>query len=548
MDRFIATLITLMLVGIGYVNAQNTLNLYQSDSSYDALQDSLSIALKTRKYEKAYSFVIDLNQRDSLSIETLSNCADCYIYLGKYDECIAFCDMWQSRCHDNAYNMFFLKIRGECHYYKKEYEQAFAYFEEYRGLLNEDGRNLSPYYISLYADMCHGMYKYAEAEKYYDAFLDEILGREGIELDNAYFSTQKEWIGMKLYDYAYNSFFMGNEEKGMYLLLLSVKCGNEYAEQDYAILNNCETVMMDLNLSNRILNQYKRVLEKHDFNYQNDYEPLNTPEKFWDEFSLGNPSVQKLRNALEKKKRPKMLQKAIDEVYSERGKMMFQLLNKCRPFEAGDMEAGIVRKLVGNNYSLNDFRIYPADDINAFATPYNQIYLTSGLVLQYHFKEHLLLGVCAHEMTHIRGLHSLIGLWKQYEKERRTRIAAGIVAGLYAASMAATSIYSAGNGVSFDQSFYDDIAVTSTNLYRAIDASSFYFQFKYSREQELEADLTAYRFCEAIGLGGYAYIMSLQLLRENDLYMKHDKTDDHPALAYRIAFLKWLYAMENKTN
>ena len=114
--------------------------------------------------------------------------------------------------------------------------------------------------------------------------------------------------------------------------------------------------------------------------------------------------------------------------------------------------------------------------------------------------------------------------------------------------MAATSIYSAGNGVSFDQSFYDDIAVTSTNLYRAIDASSFYFQFKYSREQELEADLTAYRFCEAIGLGGYAYIMSLQLLRENDLYMKHDKTDDHPALAYRIAFLKWLYAMENKTN
>ena len=166
MNRFIATLITLMLVGIGYVNAQNTLNLYQSDSSsYDALQDSLSITLKTRKYEKAYSFVINLNQRDSLSIETLSNCADCYIYLGKYDECIAFCDMWQSRCHDNAYNMFFLKIRGECHYYKKEYEQAFAYFEEYRGLLNEDGRNLSPYYISLYADMCHGMYKYAEAEK-----------------------------------------------------------------------------------------------------------------------------------------------------------------------------------------------------------------------------------------------------------------------------------------------------------------------------------------------------------------------------------------------
>lgn len=548
MNYLLTTLTTLVLCSISYARAQDTINLYHGNSDlYNTLSDSLFYALENREYNKAYSFVLELNQRDSLSRITLSNCADCYIYLDRYDECLEFCDKWQSRYPDEAYNIIFSPIRGECHYYKKEYEQALTYFEEYRNLLNEDGQNMSPYYISLYANMYHAMYKYEDAENYYNAFLNEILDREGIELENAYLSTQNEWLGIKLYDYAYNSFFMGNEAKGMYLLSLSAKCGNEYAEQDYGILSNCETIMMDLELPNKIENQYKRVLENHDFKYfsSND-DILNIPEDFWNEFALSNLSVQELQAALLKKKKPKMLQKAVNEIYSEREKMIFQLENKCRPFEVGGMETGIVKKLVGNNnYYLNDFRVYPADDINAFATPYNQIYLTSGLVLQYHFKEHLLMGVCAHEMTHIRGLHSLIGLWKQYEKERRTEIAAGIAAGLYAATMAATSIYSASNGVSYDQSYYDNIAETTTDLYRAIDGSSFYFQFKYSREQELEADLIAYRFCEAIGLGGYAYIMSLQLLEENDLYMKHDKTDDHPTLAYRIAFLKWLYTMEN---
>ena len=107
------------------------------------------------------------------------------------------------------------------------------------------------------------------------------------------------------------------------------------------------------------------------------------------------------------------------------------------------------------------------------------------------------------------------------------------------------AMYAASNGVGFDQSYYDDIAVTTTNLYTAIDGESFYYQFKYSRWQEIEADLMAYRFCEAIGLGGYSYIMALQLLNETDLYMKADRTDDHPTMAYRIAFLKWIYANEH---
>ena len=123
-----------------------------------------------------------------------------------------------------------------------------------------------------------------------------------------------------------------------------------------------------------------------------------------------------------------------------------------------------------------------------------------------------------------------------------------IAAGLYAATMTASAIYGANNGVSYNSSFYNNMAVTATNLYRTIYGTALYFQFKYAREQEIESDLIAYRFCEAIGIGGYAYIMALQLLDENDLYMRVDKTDNHPTLGYRIAFLKYIYSMEHSNR
>lgn len=138
-----------------------------------------------------------------------------------------------------------------------------------------------------------------------------------------------------------------------------------------------------------------------------------------------------------------------------------------------------------------------------------------------------------------------MGIWKQYEKEKKNEIIGGVAAGLYAATMTATTLYGAYNGVKYDKSHYDNIVLTSTNLFDAIESEAFYFKFKYSRSQEIQSDIMAYRFCEAIGVGGYAYIMALQLLGENDLYMKSEITDEHPTLAFRIALLKYIYQLDN---
>lgn len=55
----------------------------------------------------------------------------------------------------------------------------------------------------------------------------------------------------------------------------------------------------------------------------------------------------------------------------------------------------------------------------------------------------------------------------------------------------------------------------------------------------------AYRFCESIGLGGYAYIIALELLGNRQGYLKPDKTSDHPTNTYRIGLLKHLYSLEH---
>lgn len=397
------------------------------------------------------------------------------------------------------------------------------------------------------ADKCFNSFEYQTADSLYNDYLLNKIEREGLSLDNCYISANKETLGRALYNYAYNSFFMGNPGKGLYLLSLSDKCGNIWAKQDYAILSDCENSMAGINISGRIISQYRWILENHDYEFQTDSVKNNDIAKnFWENFTLSNNSVRELQIVLSQKKRPRVLTNAMYDILAAQDNISDRLKNECRPFKTGSTESDLISALGGGTSELRELRIYPAEEINAFATPYAQIYLTTGIVYRYHSMHALLLGVCAHEMTHIMGHHSLIELWKRYRKERKAKIAAGIVSGLYATSMAAASIYSASNGVS-NYTYNNSIATSASNLYRAIAGSSLYFQFKYSREQELEADLIAYRFCEAIGMGGYAYIMSLQLLAEDDLYLKHDKTDDHPTLAYRIAFLKWLYQKEHGT-
>ena len=116
----------------------------RSDSSaVDAFSDSLAYALNAGDYDKSYSYVLLLSQRDTLSSDALYDCAYCMMSKGKYEECLAFCDKWQNKIPDNNYEELFLPLRGECCYNLKDYDQALQYIIRYDQLLADMGERPS---------------------------------------------------------------------------------------------------------------------------------------------------------------------------------------------------------------------------------------------------------------------------------------------------------------------------------------------------------------------------------------------------------------------
>lgn len=545
MKKLLPFLILCLVLFPVTANVRDSLSVAVVDSVFiDTLPDSLFLAMSNRDYEKAYRFVRELDQRESLADSTLFNCAKCIMQVKKYNECLEFCAKWEKKLSEDNYESMLTPLKAECYFYQKDYNNAEKYLSQYESILNENGCKLSGYYLGLYSTVLYKLYRYIEADRTFDQFFRESLAEEGLQIDEVYMSVNNGYMGVKLYDYAYNSFFMGDEIKGMKLLYLSSLCGYKWASQDYSHLNKCATILMDVkrDIKNNVINQFVKYVDIYDFRYN--YDPnssANVAEDFWNCLLKENESYLQLQDKMTQEPKRKMLQKALYTLAKSKADIQYFLQEKCRPYRVGEIETSLVNQLVGGNKkALADFRIYPADNSNAFATPYGHIYLTSGIVLKYHFNNSLLIGICAHEMTHCLCQHSLVNLWKQYEKERRNRIIGGIAAGIYATTMAVSAGYGGSRG-NYDRVFND-----SLNLFTVISDASYYFQFKYSRLQEIESDLVAYRFCEALGIGGYAYIMALQLLDDNDMYMKADKSSNHPTLSYRISFLKWLYDREHR--
>ena len=520
--------------------AQDSAPIVIADSLFvDKLSDSLSLAMSNKNYEKAYKFVQVLDHQDSLSFSTLYQCAECIKQTGKYDECLAFCSKWEQKFPKNDYGSMFAPLKAECYFYHGDYNTTAEYLSQYEANLKEYELELPPYYLGLYSTTLHKLNRYAEADHAFDSYFNEFLAEEDLLISEVSISNHKTYLGLMLYDYAYNSFFMGNESKGMNLLKLSSQCGHKRAMQDYSHLSKCATVMTDMNLDSNLTYQFENYLDLYDFQY-NHTPNANISADFWRCMLKENTTYLELQDAMSKGTKSKPLQQALNVVASNKTKMQYYLNTKCQPYQVSDIEMGLVKQLVGGNtHTLTDFRIYPAGDANAFATPYGHIYLTSGLVLKYHLNNNLLLSICAHEITHYLCQHALVNLWKQYEKDQRNRIIGGIAAGLYAVA----AIAGAGSSAN-----YSGIVNNSLDLFTVISNASYYFQFKYSRSQEIESDLIAYRFCEAVGIGGYTYIMALQLLGENDLYMKANRTANHPTLSHRIAFLKWVYNKEHNVD
>lgn len=181
-------------------------------------------------------------------------------------------------------------------------------------------------------------------------------------------------------------------------------------------------------------------------------------------------------------------------------------------------------------------RIVKDDEPNAYALPDGRLFINSGLIRLDSLTYEGLLGVCAHEMAHYVLKHAATRFYKMEKKAKKNKILAGITAGVNVAAAG----YAASQGVDTD---WDKVNETITDLAKWAFENTEKYRYKYSREQELEADIVAYRFLECMGYGGENYIKVLESLQSKYSMLEHTTTNsDHPSTSFRIGLLKYMAA------
>ena len=257
------------------------------------------------------------------------------------------------------------------------------------------------------------------------------------------------------------------------------------------------------------------------------------PELFWDAVWRNNETLNKLYEAIEKKKSSaKAAQKDLYEAALFSADYYNNLpIRMDYQFVADTL---LKRICIQPIFKGAEMHIIESDEINAFACPNGKMYVTTASIMCDSIPIEGMLGICAHEAAHFILQHSLAGAYAFRKKEKKNKIIAGVVSAVDAAANA----YAQANGAVGDESWDNVNERIESNVIWAGN-NALRYRYKYSREQEIEADIIAYRFLEYMGLGGEHYINALKAIGyENDAY--YDETSDHPTTEFRVGLLEYL--------
>lgn len=259
----------------------------------------------------------------------------------------------------------------------------------------------------------------------------------------------------------------------------------------------------------------------------------NRPDLFWDAVWRNNENLNKLYDAITKKKSTAL--DAQKDLY-EAALFSADYYNNLQLDSEFQDIADTLFYVIGIRDVFPDAKIYVIydDQLNAFACPDGRLYLNSGLIMCKGIPVEGLFGICAHEAAHFLLQHSLVEAYAFRKKEKKNKIIAGVVSAVDAAANA----YAQANGAVGNESWDNVNERIESNIIWASD-NALKYRYKYSREQEIEADIIAYRFLEYMGLGGEHYINALKTIGyENDAY--YDDTSDHPTTEFRVGLLEYL--------
>lgn len=283
--------------------------------------------------------------------------------------------------------------------------------------------------------------------------------------------------------------------------------------------------------------EFRKFLGKHDIAEDVKGVPSNSSYEFWKTVLDTNEQLYKFAKDMEKGRgaEKEALEKIshVPRFYPQYDESVIESLQgKCDTIL---MDMGIAD--LGINCSLH---IVYDDEANAYAALTEKgfaICLTTGLLDKKGVNYNILKGYIAHEFAHGALMHQVRRLYAQAKKRRKEELLGGIAVGLNAVAIGAEA-YATANGVPPSGT---DYAAAISKIQNDVKTSTLKYSFQYDREQEMEADLIAFRFMENLGCGE-DFINGLRILgtQYDALYSEYS---DHPTIQYRIAFLQ--YAQSN---
>lgn len=249
---------------------------------------------------------------------------------------------------------------------------------------------------------------------------------------------------------------------------------------------------------------------------QSDHDPAT----FWKSITQNNTEFQKNAKKFEN---PKGLAKKAESEVMNAAYRNSILRNMTRRTEEDIELCNIIRYLMlGDEQSEMEFEVIDHWEPNAYCTPDGYVCIYTGIIERLEGNVDLMSGVIAHEIAHYMYKHALILRHKTLKKERENQIGAAI-------HHAGVGFLDVPNKDQMIQNIYDN-AELQTNQYR----------YKYSRKEEVEADVVAYRFLDWMGIDPENMSIALRRIAPfGPLDEEHDD-DDHPSFVFRLGVLSAL--------
>lgn len=191
--------------------------------------------------------------------------------------------------------------------------------------------------------------------------------------------------------------------------------------------------------------------------------------------------------------------------------------------------------------------INSSENVNAAAYPDGYISVCHGLISRMTHEETI--AVCCHELAHYMMQHSLLEEYRFLKRRRSNTIIASIGVGLMIAIEAFAAAYSNSNDAYSNDSYNSYKRQQSTENYAYILEKAYEsegFKFRYSRREELQADILGLRYMQLLGYSGQEYLSMLNKLDSSaQTKRRSKKRDTHPSNILRREIIEMILTSDN---